>query len=411
MRATVDVPTRPETLTEVRSSARLSHGGVWVVAAGALLGAVFLALRYRLALTPTLAETYYDEALTGLMGLAILHGDPQVFYWGEPYGGAIGDAYPAALGFWLFGPSTLVLRMVSAVIAVLWAWSLWFSPAELARGRSPSWRGSWLQCRPSFSATPSCRPTGRAPRWRSARWPWPAPRTWSMRARLGREPRPGRSSASPPALSWWSSQIGTMLLARRRRRPHRRAAPGPPQRRALRGPRALLPRELALLGVEHTPRLGHVPAPRDLGRAAAAVEHRFEIVGVTLLESLRDYFWDGRAVRLPSWARILSWITVLGVYVPGLFVAVARVIGWTQRLRRRERPWRDALDVVVVAFWITVAAHFLTWFGTSTVLRYEITFQATLPVLCAVALARVGAAGWTPPRGGYSRPRCSASTW
>ena len=53
---------------------------------------------------PAPRETYYDEALTGLMAFEILHGTPQVFYWGEPYGGAIGDAYPAALGFWLFGP-------------------------------------------------------------------------------------------------------------------------------------------------------------------------------------------------------------------------------------------------------------------------------------------------------------------
>src|SRR5262249_3162749 len=75
---------------------------------------------------PLLAETYYDEALTGLMAFAILHGAPQVFYWGEPYGGAIGGAYPAAIGFWLFGASPLVLRMAAAIIAVLWAWSLWF---------------------------------------------------------------------------------------------------------------------------------------------------------------------------------------------------------------------------------------------------------------------------------------------
>ena len=122
---------------------------------------------------------------------------------------------------------------------------------------------------------------------------------------------------------------------------------------------------------------------------------RFQIVGETLLESLRDYFWDGRAVRLSSWAWILSWITVLGVYVPGLLVALARAAVWAKRLRRRERPWQDALDLVVVAFWATVAAHLLTWFGTSTVLRYAMTFQATLPVLCAMALARLAAVGGT----------------
>src|SRR5574342_556166 len=115
MRVSPEAPPRPDTSPDGSRYARLTHGRAWLVLAGALLAAVFLALRYRLALSPALAEAYYDEALTGLMALAILHGAPQVFYWGEPYGGAIGDAYPAALGFWLFGPSTLVLRMAGAV--------------------------------------------------------------------------------------------------------------------------------------------------------------------------------------------------------------------------------------------------------------------------------------------------------
>src|SRR5574342_519640 len=125
MRVSPEAPPRPDTSPDGSRYARLTHGRAWLVLAGALLAAVFLALRYRLALTPALAEAYYDEALTGLMAFAILHGAPQVFSWGEPYGGAIGDAYPAALGFWLFGPSTLVLRMAAAVIAVPWAWAAW----------------------------------------------------------------------------------------------------------------------------------------------------------------------------------------------------------------------------------------------------------------------------------------------
>src|SRR5262245_27997147 len=128
MRASVDAHPRSDALSGARPG--VIHRRIWIAGAGTLLSVVFLALRYRLALTATLAETYYDEALTGLMGLAILHGAPQVFYWGEPYGGAIGDAYPAALGFRLFGPSTLVLRMVGVVMALPWAWALWF----IARG-------------------------------------------------------------------------------------------------------------------------------------------------------------------------------------------------------------------------------------------------------------------------------------
>ena len=47
------------------------------------LAVVGLALSYRLALTPALAETYYDETLTELMAVEILRGVPQVFYVGR----------------------------------------------------------------------------------------------------------------------------------------------------------------------------------------------------------------------------------------------------------------------------------------------------------------------------------------
>ena len=96
------------------------------------------------------------------MAVAILHGAPQVFYWGKPYKGAIGDAYPAALGFWLFGPSTLVPRMTSAVIAVLWAWSLWFI-ARRAGGGPFAFLAGPLIARPPLRREPAASRPGPAP--------------------------------------------------------------------------------------------------------------------------------------------------------------------------------------------------------------------------------------------------------
>src|SRR5262249_36290461 len=125
-RAALETPSATGTLPNALPLATRWRRRAWIVVAGLLLAALLLGVRYRLAISPPLAETYYDGALTGLMALEILHGSPQVFYWGEPYGGAIGDAYPAAIGFRLFGPSTLILRMSAIVIAVLWAWALWF---------------------------------------------------------------------------------------------------------------------------------------------------------------------------------------------------------------------------------------------------------------------------------------------
>src|SRR5262245_25620514 len=117
--------------------------------AALLVALVFLAARLWLATTPPLGETYYDEALTGLMGLAILHGTPQVFYWGQPYLGAI-EAYVAAAGFWLAGSSTLVLRMTEAAAALVWAWAAW-SIARRAAGEA--WgllAGLWIALPPVF---------------------------------------------------------------------------------------------------------------------------------------------------------------------------------------------------------------------------------------------------------------------
>ena len=335
------------------------------------------------------------------MAFAILHGAPQVFYWGEPYGGAIGDAYPAALGFWLFGPSTLVLRMASAVIAVLWAWSLWFIARRAGRGavrlprRAPGRSAARLsQPRPAVDPRGELRAGLRHAGHGQRRVP----------GRCARDGRRGPAAwallGMASGLSWWSSQIGAMLLLAAVlvlvvARPRVSAAPGPYV-----GPRAVLPRELALLGVEPAPRVGHVPASRDVGRAAPAVA-----------PPVQDRRSD--AAREP--ARLLlgragGAAPVLGP-VPELDRGAGRVPAGRARRPRRGpscgssgsgggsdrggTPWTSSWS----RSGLTVAAHLLTWFGTSTVLRYAMTFQATLPVLCAVALARLASVGGTPVAG------------
>jgi F5/8 type C domain/Dolichyl-phosphate-mannose-protein mannosyltransferase len=394
--APLDAASDPGAPSELPSSSRIWRRGVWIGVIGALLGAVFLILRYQLAITPPLAETYYDEALTGLMALAILHGAPQVFYWGEPYGGAIGDAYPAAIGFWLFGPSTLVLRMAAAVIAVVWAWSLWFVAHRVGAKRFALLAGVLVAVPPIFLSHAQLSTHGESSAMAFA--------TVALASAVFLvEPHSTGGSAWAWALlgiaaglSWWSSQIGAVLLLASAlvllvARPTVLRGPGPYAAAAL---------FFAASWPFWTWNASHDWATfRHLGTWGGPMPPwsvRPRIVVMTLVDSLRDVFWDNRAVELPRWADILGWVVVWGVYVPGVLVAVARVVTWVQRLLRRERPWQDPLDVVAVAFWGTVAAHFLTWFGTSTVLRYEITFQGILPVLCALALARLAGAGWTP---------------
>src|SRR5215470_19205497 len=213
MRATVDAPADQGALMEVTlPSARRGRRIVWVAVLGALLAAVLLALRYWLAGSPLLAETYYVEALTGLMAFAILHGTPQVFYWGEPYGGAIGDAYPAAIGFWLFGASTLVLRMAAAIIAVLWAWSLWFIAHRAGAKRFAILAGLLIAVPPIFLSHAQLSTHGE-----SSALSFATVALASTVYLLESRSTPGQAAAwavlgVASGLSWWSSQMGAMLL-------------------------------------------------------------------------------------------------------------------------------------------------------------------------------------------------------
>jgi hypothetical protein len=74
-------------------------------------------------------------------------------------------------------------------------------------------------------------------------------------------------------------------------------------------------------------------------------------------------------------------------------LAAGRFVGWIRRVTHLERPWREPLDLVVLAFWLTVAAQLLTWFGTSGVMRYCLPFFGPLPLLVAAMLARVARLG------------------
>jgi hypothetical protein len=116
---------------------------------------------------------------------------------------------------------------------------------------------------------------------------------------------------------------------------------------------------------------------------------RFARVADTLLLTLHGAVWDGKAIQRPPSVVVLGWIAVATFYVPGVVLAGVQLARWGGRLWRRERPWQGPLDLVALTFWLTVLAHAATWFGTSGVLRYSMTFYATLPVLGAAALAAI----------------------
>jgi hypothetical protein len=353
---------------------------------------VFIAVRLLIALSPPLRETYYDEALTGLMSLAILRGIPQVFYWGQPYLGAL-DAYLAAGAFYIFGPSTLALRLGVIWISLLWVWAAWRIGRELAGERWGLLAGLQVALPPIFLSFNqlSSHAEGVALGLGTV--------TLAIAVRL-LDPRPTRGErwlwaalGLTAGLAWWTTPMVTMMLGA--------AALGLLVARPaiLAGPRPYM--ALALFGLGSLPfwiwnaRHDWVSFEHLLtwGATLPPFSLRVRNVADSLARALRDTYWDSRVAPLSPAASALGWIVVVAVYVPAVLLAASRLVVWIRRGARRERPLQEPLDLVALAFWLTAAAQLLTWFGTSGVIRYSLTFFGPLPLLVTAVLGRVARRG------------------
>src|SRR4029450_7231574 len=58
-----------------------------------------------------------DEATTGFLGLAVLNGELPIYFFGQPFMGAL-DGYLAAPLFWLLGPSARTLELLPVLLAL-----------------------------------------------------------------------------------------------------------------------------------------------------------------------------------------------------------------------------------------------------------------------------------------------------
>lgn len=100
--------------------------GVWI--AGLLV--VGLVGRVGFWLSP-LGVLDGDEAVGGLMAKHQLLGEPNVFYWGQAYGGPF-EAWLEAPIVWVFGPSWLGLRVVPIALSAAAAYVVWLVGRRLA---------------------------------------------------------------------------------------------------------------------------------------------------------------------------------------------------------------------------------------------------------------------------------------
>jgi F5/8 type C domain len=85
---------------------------------GWLLAFVAVGALVRMALLRA-PSIWFDEANTGLMGLAVLRGDFPVYFFGQPFMGAL-DAYLAAPLYLTFGASVRMLKTLPLVLVLAW---------------------------------------------------------------------------------------------------------------------------------------------------------------------------------------------------------------------------------------------------------------------------------------------------
>lgn len=90
-----------------------------------LIFAVAVGARLLYAMLPPFAVTQYEEAVVGLMARHILQGDLIVLWWAQPYQGTF-ELYLIAGLFWLFGSSTVVLRILPFAISLAGLVSVYF---------------------------------------------------------------------------------------------------------------------------------------------------------------------------------------------------------------------------------------------------------------------------------------------
>ena len=263
-RGTIDRPgAEPPRLSEAREFPRHRRGGPAAMTSRAVLGALAAGALLRLALL-NIPRAWHDEATTGLMGLAVLRGQFPVYFFGQPFMGAL-DAYLAAPIYLVLGTSFVTLKLLPVLLSIVWAALAARLAWDLGGARAAWWTAVLLAVPPDFLLYWTiqarthyplglvlgtlglllARRAGSAP-WPARRHPVRAPRLRARARLLDQLPRPRVLPGGRPA---------------RRSRRRSEARPGGPP-----GHSRLRPRESPALAVRSAPR--HRDPVRGAGHLA-----------------------------------------------------------------------------------------------------------------------------------------------
>jgi hypothetical protein len=127
----IDIQATPDTNLEEQT--KTSEGKQWYAF---LLSPLWLCLLLALAVRIFLiirSQNFLDgdEALIGIQAQRILHGELPIYDYGQPYMGSL-EAYLMAIPVALFGASAWVLRIETALLALILVWLTWMLAGHMA---------------------------------------------------------------------------------------------------------------------------------------------------------------------------------------------------------------------------------------------------------------------------------------
>jgi hypothetical protein len=354
-----------------------------------LLIAVHLLLRMTMAHSPFLAESYYDEAVTGEMALHILKGQHQLFFWGQPYMGAL-EAYLNAIIILLVGPSALALRLSDTLISVFMLF-LANRIGTLAGG----WRVGMLSAAywalgPLYLSIIGLLATG----GHIEACAFGAFILLSLSWLIFRSPEnPGLLSGLiglMAGLAWWSSLLAAPFLL------------AGVAVLAIGRPRLLLTR-VPLLGLAGFI-AGSFPfwlweffhdfstfgffEGHGVGIFSRLGTGLYTVLRFSLFQSFVGDWWDGHTV-LPSVPSILAWAVFILVYLPVLFIALITVLQWLRRMVSLQNPFQETKDLIVAAFWVLVLSFASSEQGANGSLRYSLSLYVPVTILVGLWLGKI----------------------
>ncbi len=346
-------------------------------------------LHWIMARSPFLAESYYDEAVSGEMALHILKGEHQLFFWGQPYMGSL-DAYLISVVILFLGPSTMALRLSDTLVSVFMLFLVNRIGTLAADWKAGLLAAAFWALGPLYLSVIGSLTTG----GHVESCAFSAFIILSFPLLVIRSPK------NPVALScligimaglaWWSSLLSAPFLL------------AGALWLAISRPRLLLGKIpwTGLAGFF----LGSAPFwlwewLHDFStfnffqsQGVALSRHFWSGLYIVLRSSLFQSFlgdwWDGQTV-LPSVPPFLAWAVFLLIYLPAFFLSLLIMVQWVRRIIALQNPFRDPRDLVAAAFWIILLTFSTSEQGSHGSLRYSLSLYIPFTILLALWLGKL----------------------